>query len=76
MSKPKGAPAPKSNAPQPIPDALRAKLAAEVKRSGEEPTRKRIGLARDSWSRALGGLSVTRGTALVIAAALEKGGGQ
>lgn len=59
------------HAPAPLAADLRARLAAEVKRDGEENVRRRIGLARDSFARALGGLSIARGTAAIIASALS-----
>lgn len=59
------------HAPAPLSPDLRARLAAEVQREGEENVRRRIGLARDSFARALGGLTIARGTAAIIRAALD-----
>lgn len=59
------------HAPTPLAAELRARLAAAVEREGEEHVRRRIGLARDSFARALGGLTVARGTAAIIRAALD-----
>jgi hypothetical protein len=59
------------HAPAPLASDLRARLAAEVKRDGEENVRRRIGLARDSFARALGGLTIARGTAAIIRQALD-----
>jgi hypothetical protein len=55
----------------PLAGDLRSRLAAEVKRDGEENVRHRIGLARDSFARALGGLTIARGTAAIIRQALD-----
>lgn len=67
---------PPTNAPAPLSEAIRTKLAALVKDAGEEPTRKRIGLARDTFARALGGLTISRGSSVIIAQALAgKAGG-
>ena len=57
----------------PLPDNLRKRLAAEVRRDGEEPTRKRYGLARDSFARALGGLTIARGTVAIIKEQMRAG---
>ena len=59
------------HAPAPLPADLRARLAAEVERHGEETIRRQIGLARDSFARALGGLTIARGTAAIIRQALD-----
>jgi hypothetical protein len=59
------------HAPAPLAADLRSRLAAEVKRDGEEKVRRRIGLARDSFARALGGLTIARGTAAIIRQALD-----
>jgi hypothetical protein len=60
-----------AHAPAPLAPDLRARLAAAVERDGEENLRRRIGLARDSFARALGGLTITRGTAVIIREALD-----
>lgn len=59
------------HAPAPLVADLRSRLAAEVKREGEENVRRRIGLSRDSFARALGGLTIARGTEAIIRAALD-----
>jgi hypothetical protein len=59
------------HAPAPLAADLRARLAVEVQRDGEENVRRRIGLARDSFARALGGLTIARGTAALIREALD-----
>lgn len=55
----------------PLAAELRASLVIEVKRDGEETIRKRIGLSRDSFARALGGLTIARGTEAIIRQALD-----
>ena len=62
------------SAPAPLPAVLRSRLAAEVKKHGEETIRKRMTLARDSFARALGGLTISRGTAAIIQQALDSMG--
>jgi len=73
--------APAPSAPRttgaPLPDDLRAALAAYVAVHGEAATANRAGLARATLARAMAGMNVHRGTVAVVQAVLAApAGGQ
>ncbi len=60
----------RSPASAPVPEDLRAALAALVAKVGENEARNRVGLSRSAFTRALAGLGVYPGTVAMLRAAL------
>jgi hypothetical protein len=64
----------KSKAAQPLPPEDRHALAAFVERVGEQGTLDALGIGRPALARALGGLGIRRGTAVLIRLGLANQG--
>ena len=59
---------------RPLPTQLRDRLAEQVARDGERVVRERIGLSRNSFDRAQGGLPIHEGTILMVERGIGGGG--